>query len=158
MGSSLNQNALINGNMDIWQRGTSILSPTNKLNAYAADRWFVVRSAYTAGLVASQQDGSGVPGSRFAQRVQRPAGNAALAPIYLIQTIETPNTVLMQRKWTLSFWARKGADYSATSSALVYGVNERTAVDESAEANTGITEPATANLTTSSEDCTRDDE
>jgi hypothetical protein len=150
LGSSLNQNALINGNMDIWQRGTSIFSPTNKLNAYAADRWFVVRTSYTPGLAASQQDGTGVTGSRFALRIQRPAGNAALPAIYLIQTIETPNVILMRgRKWTLSFWARKGADYSPTSSVLDFGVGERTGIDESAEAYTGIDEPATVNLTTS---------
>ncbi len=148
-GADLFRNALINGNMDIWQRTTNLVNPSSKLTAYAADRWHLSRTAYETGLAASRQDGTGVAGSRYALRVQRTAGNTSTSRMLLIQVVETPNTVLMRgRKWTLSFWARKGANFTAATGQLEFGMTERTAVDESAETYGGIEQWSAASLTT----------
>ena len=141
--------ALINGNMDVWQRGTTVV-PLAKATAFAADRWYVARTIYAVGLTISRQDGTGVAGSRYALRIQRDSGNSGTEWIKAIQAIETSNTVSMRgNKWTLSFYARAGADYSPTSNNLEVGFASRTAVDEDPAVYGTIDDGTTIQLTTS---------
>lgn len=49
--SSLFQQAIINGNFDVWQRGTSLTNPAS--GAFLADRWAYVVSADSGTLVIS---------------------------------------------------------------------------------------------------------
>jgi len=100
------RNVIINGNFDIWQRGTSFTG-----NEYGADRWFhgrvgtthtVTRQAFTLGQTA-------VPGepTYFCRTVVSSvagAGNYAA----LVQTIEDVRTFAGQQV-TLSFWAKADA-------------------------------------------------
>ena len=135
--------------MDVWQRGTTAV-PLAKATSFAADRWYCARTLYAAGLTVSRQDGTGVAGSRYALRLQRDSADSNTDWIKAVQAIETSNTVNMRgNKWTLSFWARAGADYSASSNNLEVGFASRTAVDEDPAVYGTIDDGTTIQLTTS---------
>jgi len=115
--TSLAKQALINGNFDVWQRGTSFAGAGAGI--YTADRWFSQRSAGVAGMTVSQQSGTGVQGSYYSIRTQRDSGNSATNTCTLSQALPTIDSVKFRgKKITLSFWAKCGADFSATSSIL----------------------------------------
>jgi hypothetical protein len=111
------KNAIINGGMDIWQRGTSI---TMSSTAYTADRWNGYRSV--AGGTVSRQttsDTTNLPFVQYCTRVQRDTSNTSIVKLYYGTTIETTNSIPYAGKTvTLSFYARAGANFSAASSAL----------------------------------------
>jgi hypothetical protein len=126
-----NRNVVINGNMAIWQRGTS----STGLSPYysAADRWQGFRSAGVAGSSYYQITVGGVVApANFAIRPQRDSGNTATNSIILAQSFETINIIPLRGKTlTLSFYARCGANYSATSSVLYGTVAQGTGTDGS---------------------------
>lgn len=113
------KNAVINGGMDIWQRGTS---STNMVSGYyTADRWKTVRSSNTAGYTVSQQ-ATFQQGTAYAIRLQRTAANTSTDSMFLAYAVETKDWVIYQGKTlTFSFYAKGGANYSPTSGYL--GVN-----------------------------------
>jgi hypothetical protein len=80
-------NNLLNGNLDIWQAGTSFSNSTNGANAYTADGWQVYRSTFSNNYTASQQ--TGPTGSSFCLRVQRTAADVQNTAIIVSQSFET---------------------------------------------------------------------
>ena len=118
------KNFIINGGMDIWQRGTSFtsLSSAGSLT-YGADRWGAFRGAGATGINVSQVTSPGITGFQYAQRVQRASGNTATNPLYITQTIETRNSIpLAGQSVSVSFWARAGSNFSSASNNLTcYG-------------------------------------
>jgi hypothetical protein len=114
------KNAMINGGFDIWQRGTSLAVTGGATTAYLADRWLNYRSV--AGLTVSRQvtgDTTNLPFIQYCQRLQRNAGNTATDQLYTFQSVESANAInFAGRAVTFSFYARAGANYSATSSLL----------------------------------------
>jgi len=140
------KNIAINGGMDIWQRGTSgLTTATGTSNGFTADRWQLYRGAFTAGATASRQatgDTTNLPFIQYCVRVQRNSGNTATQGLSLAQNIENFNsTAFAGRTITISFYARAGANYSATSNALAAMVVSGTGTDEN-QAN-GFTGQAT---------------
>jgi hypothetical protein len=114
------QNFCINGSMDFWQRGTSVSGAG--IN-YGADRWQVYRSAAVTGGTFSRQDGTGA-GFTYAYRMQRDSGSTLVNSLFLTTNFETSISRNLQGQFlTLSFWARKGANYSPTvgSAARILG-------------------------------------
>jgi hypothetical protein len=114
------RNGLINGGMDIWQRGTTSASITTSL-VYTSDRWVGLSGASTATVVSRQttSDTTNLPNVQYCARVQRTAGQTGTSVIQLAQSMESVNSVPFAGKAvTLSFYARAGANYSAASSAL----------------------------------------
>ena len=113
-------NPVINGGMDIWQRGTSI-SVSASSTPYTADRWQISTGANQASTVSRQATGdtTNLPNVQYAARVQRNSGQTGTGSIAFVQSFETTNSIpLAGKAVTVSFYARKGADYSASSSAL----------------------------------------
>ena len=109
------RNAVINGNMSIWQRGTSFTWSSGQ--PYTADRWGITPTT-SAAFSASRQS-TGLDSFQYCLRLQRTAANTSTASLYVSQPIETVNSIQFQGKQvTLSFYARAGANYSATSSLL----------------------------------------
>jgi hypothetical protein len=107
-------NSLINGGMDIWQRGTSF-SSGGGLSVYAADRWHFYRGANASGATFSRQ-ASALTGFQYAARLQRNSGNTSNESIGLRYTLESADSYRLAGKTvTLSFYLRKGADYSGTT-------------------------------------------
>lgn len=144
------KNAIINGGMDIWQRGTSF-TPAGTTISYVADRWAVDPGSSPAWTVS--QVASGLAGFQHAMRCQRTNGSTSTAYIYMAQSIETLNSLPFAGKTvTLSFYARAGANFSPASSQLPVLVYGGTGTDENVIAGyTGGAQllNSTATLTTS---------
>jgi len=128
--------------MRIWQRGASF-TPTSLATIYTTDRWACYRPAFAAGLLASRQSASGLAGLPYALRVERSSGNAGTTAMQANQSVESITCYEMQGKTvTLSFYARCGSAFSATSSVLTSSIVTGTGTDESL-ANTGYAGQAT---------------
>ena len=97
------KNFVINGNFDIWQRGTSFAAAT--VSAYTADRWQITSGTQTATI--SQQTTGAPNGSRY---VLRNAYTSAGSYGNFYQGIETNNALQLSGKTvTLSIKIRKNA-------------------------------------------------
>jgi hypothetical protein len=116
-------NPVLNSAFQVWQRGTTFT--VGAARPYTADRFQNQRGGLATGLTVSRQitnDTTNLPNVQYCARVQRDSGNASTAINYLWQNIESVNSIPFAGKTiTWSFYARKGADYSAASDAL--GVN-----------------------------------
>ena len=107
------KNIVINGGMDYWQRGTSF---TALGNVYTADRWNVYNTG-TGGAYTASRVSSWLNGFDYAFRLQRNSGATSTGGTYLSMAFEGSEFVRFTGgKVTFSFYARKGADYSPTSS------------------------------------------
>ena len=108
-------NYVINGGMDIWQRGTSFSNPSD--TAYNADRWRVVHDGTGATRTVSQQAFTAgtapVAGYEGAYFLRYSVSNAGSGNTYqdLNHTIEDVRTLAGQTV-TLSFWAKADATRS----------------------------------------------
>lgn len=151
------RNFVINGGMDIWQRGTSFAiaaSTAASASTYTADRWQTKTQANQAIVVSRQATGdtTNLPNIQYAMRVQRNSGQTGTGDLDMIQNLETVNSIPFAGKIvTFSFYARKGADYSATSSALAARIFTGTGTDQniySGYTGTVTTTVGTATLTT----------
>jgi hypothetical protein len=115
--SAYNGNAVINGGMDIWQRGTSA---AGSYPTYLADRWMNYRAV--AGSTYSRQntsDTTNLPFIQYCQRVLRDTGNTATNPLYISQSLENEQSrTFIGQAVTLSWYARAGANFSAASSNI----------------------------------------
>ena len=125
------KNKTSNAAMQIWQRGTSFAVTTP---VYAADRWQVARAANVAGSTVSRQltsDTTNLPNIQYCMRISRDSGNTSTNTLYLAQAMETVNSIpLAGRTVTVSFYARKGANYSATSSVINVKLQSGTGTDQ----------------------------
>ena len=114
-----NGNAVINGGMDIWQRGTSA---AGSYPTYLADRWMNYRAV--AGSTYSRQntnDTTNLPFIQYCQRVSRDSGNTSTSPLYISQSLENDQSrMFVGQTVTLSWYARAGANFSAASSNMSY--------------------------------------
>jgi hypothetical protein len=123
-------NPVINGGMDIWQRGTSFTYGGGI--PYNADRWFTYRDS--TGFTISRQttsDTTNLPNIQYANRVQRTAGDTSTNTIYLAQSFESVTTQpFIGKTVTMSFYARRGANYSSASNILIAGIDTGTGTDQ----------------------------
>jgi hypothetical protein len=113
----------INGNFDLWQRGTSF---TNVANVYTADRWFL---AGGGAMDCTRQTGTSSDLHTYYSRVQRPSGQTH-TNTNLGYAFELVDIVPLRGKTiTASCKLRKGANYSATSDliSVVFGANNDSA-------------------------------
>jgi hypothetical protein len=123
------KNGVLNSDFSVWQRGTSVAFGSY---TYTADRW----QAYNLPSVgtASRQvtgDTTNLPNIQYCARIQRTAANSSTNAIQFSQSFETINSIKYAGKTvTLSFYARKGANYSPTSDILNYTLYSGTGTDE----------------------------
>ena len=124
-----NRNAIINGAMNVWQRGTSVANSGGK--SYSPDRWWCSRGGAVGGMTVSRQT-STQTGFSYSARVQRDSGNTSTQGIYLYQDFETINSIRFAGgNVSLSFYAKLGANYSSASSILNYTITYGTGTDQS---------------------------
>ena len=128
-------NAIINGDFSIWQRSTSAAITAGSY--VAADRFYTYRGA--SGSTFSRQT-SGLTGFQYSGRIARDSGNTSTSNISVGQSIETANSLrLAGQTVTLSFYAKAGANFSATSSILRARVLSSTTQDQNIVLNGGTT-------------------
>jgi hypothetical protein len=128
----LNLNPILNSGFDIWQRGTA--STAIGSGTFLADRWQAARAGFAAGASQSRQvtgDTTNLPNIQYCLRVQRDSGTTGTGYITTGQNIETINSIPYAGKTvTLSFYARAGANFSATSSILGAELASGTGTDQ----------------------------
>ena len=140
-GLSYADNGVLNSAMQIWQRGTSITGTT--AGTYSADRWFTYRGASTAGYTTTRQatnDTTNLPNIQYCARLQRDSGNTSTQFLALAQSFETINSIpFVGKTVTLSFYARRGANFSPTSNLFDAFIFYGTGTDQSvASGYTGV--------------------
>jgi hypothetical protein len=145
--SAFNGNAVINGGMDIWQRGTSA---AGSYPTYLADRWMNYRAV--AGSTYSRQntsDTTNLPSIQYCQRVSRDSGNTATNLLYISQSLENEQSRMFAGQTvTLSWYARAGANFSAASSNMGYDLAYGTGTNQNLIAGfTGQTNVASGTKT-----------
>jgi hypothetical protein len=146
-------NPILNSNFSVWQRGTSVaVSSANYI--FTADRW-QFNSSSNNGTVSRQttNDTTNLPFIQYCARVQRDSGQTAGGTLWFYQPFETINSVAYAGKTvTMSFYARKGANFSAASDVLNFRLYSGTGTDQNFRSGTytGSATPidATATLTT----------
>ena len=129
------KNAAINGGMDIWQRGTSIALAASTGATYLADRWCTSTGANQATTVSRQVTGdtTNLPNIQYCLRYQRNSGQTGTGTLSFIQNIETINTIpFVGKQVTVSFYARVGANFSATTNQLSFALITGTGTDQNA--------------------------
>ena len=113
------KNLTLNSSLNVWQRGTSF---TAGADIYTADRWTAGRAASASGLTLTRQvtgDTTNLPNIQYCARVQRDSGNTGTGILKFYQSFETLNSIpYVGETVTFSFYARAGANFSATSSNL----------------------------------------
>jgi len=124
------KNLIINGNMNVWQRATSFALTNGK--AYTADRIAMnpqsVASTHSRQAVTSPL--AGMP--QYCLRVQRNVNVTATGLIYISYDGESSMAYPCRgKKLTLSFYARKGANYSATNDYFTLGIVGGKGTDQS---------------------------
>ena len=126
-------NPVINSCFDIWQRGTSFTTTAIDYD-WTADRWFSYTYGVASGRTVSRQatgDTTNLPNIQYCARVQRNNGDTNTSSWQFFSPAETANSVPFAGKQvTLSFYARKGANYSATSSLLRVLLSSGTGTDQ----------------------------
>jgi hypothetical protein len=103
-------NAIINGGMDIWQRGTTFTNPAN--NAFTADRWFYSRggsdptsaSVTRQSFTANELNVIGFGDAQFYRRttVTTPGSVTRVSSAQRIEDVRS----FAGQTVTLSFWAK----------------------------------------------------
>ena len=146
-------NPVINSSFQIAQRGTSFSVAASTI-AYTMDRWQISTTAGNASTVTRQATGdtTNLPNIQYAARIQRNSGQTGTNPIYYAQSFETINSIpFVGKPITFSFYARAGANYSATSGSLNGSVYTGTGTDQNitgAYTGAGIALSVNAALTT----------
>jgi hypothetical protein len=115
------RNGLLNSSFNVWQRGTSFAGSNSSGTSYWADRWSMFFGT-TTGFTLSRQsvnDSTNLPNIQYCARIARGSGTSGSTGGTIGQSIEILNSVPYAGKLvTLSFYARKGADYSGGGSTI----------------------------------------
>ena len=153
-------NILLNGTMEVDQRneGASVaLAAMSGTSNYGVDRWAAWLSSITNTASTQRRVASSLAQFPYCLRVGRNSGQTGTGKINLAQVLKSSNSAQCQGKTVqISFWARKGADYSSASNALNFTLATGTGTDQTlasfaAGTWTGYSasSPVAATLTTS---------
>lgn len=145
-GVTAGKNAYINGAMDFWQRGTSFTTTSG----YTADRFFTYKAAGSHTITRQVTgDTTNLPFIQYCARVQRNSGQTNTDRTQFYQPFDTLTTIPFAGKTvTLSFYARRGANYSPTGNQLEYYLGTGTGTDQQPiNGYTGGAQVAAGNIT-----------
>ena len=111
------RNRIINGAMQVWQRGYIFSSQGNGQNDYTADRWAI---GHNNSHMATVTQATG-PSNDFlyCARIQRDSGNSQTDQMRFHTALETKDVRSLRNKiLTISYYARKGVNYSEANSKI----------------------------------------
>ena len=142
------KNLIINGAMQIWQRGTSFTSNSSVTN-YTADRWVGQSNATTTFSRQATGDTTNLPFIQYCLRIQRNSGATGTDWINVAYSAESTDSIpFAGRTVTVSFYARKGANFNDGTAALYFSLLSGTGTDQnSLSGYTGNATVATINPT-----------
>ena len=124
----VNFNPVLNSAFQVWQRGTANVTTAS---AYTADRWQKGGGTHYGVSRQVTGDTTNLPFIQYCARVQRTAGSAVTGAPEFTQSFETINSIPFAGKTvTFSFYARAGANFSATSNALSGSLWSGTGTDQ----------------------------
>jgi len=124
------KNRVINGNFGIWQRGTSG-AMTTSATYVAADRWGVDQ-ATSAAATFSQSTSVPTAVAQYSGKVQRNNASTGTNNIVIAQAFETANSYdLAGQSAVFSFYAKAGANFSASSNTLNFNIFYGQGTDQS---------------------------
>jgi hypothetical protein len=128
------KNRIINGAMGTWQRATTY-SGTPSAGAYtSSDRWFF----YSASPITASRSTDVASGFQYSLKLQRPNAATTTNNLYTLQVIESNNMIdLQSQSVTISFWAKAGANFSASGNSLNFAVNTGTVADQGSSSAIG---------------------
>lgn len=126
---ALAKNYIINGAFDNAQRGTyGDTTIADTVQYKAIDRFWIVRQTQANDLRQLQQAGTN---SRYAMMIRRTPATTGTGRMMTGYTLESNDAIKLSGKQvTLSFWAKKGANYSEANSQLTVHYVTGTGVDE----------------------------
>ena len=130
---TVQSNPVLNSAFQVWQRGTSVAVPASSTAAYAADRWSINTNANQAFTFSRQttNDTTNLPFIQYCGRIQRNSGQTGTSTMAVATSFETINSIpFVGKTVTMSFYARAGANYSATSNALAVYLQTGTGTDQ----------------------------
>ena len=129
--ASSNGNSVINGGFDIWQRGTSFTA-SGTAYLYGADRWNIFSSG--SGRTYSRQltgDTTNLPDIQYCIRAAKNSGDTNNSVVRFWTDLESVNSIPLAGKTvTFSFYARRGAGYSASGNGLAIQLISGTGTDQ----------------------------
>jgi hypothetical protein len=148
------RNVVINGAMNVWQRGTTSGTLGVGGGSYVGpDRWWFYNNGFTT-TMSQQLCGATLPQFKNCLRIQRTSGQTSIVSSVFFSPQETINSVRFAGKnATLSFYARASSGISSTT-ALSLSVFTGTGTDQNnlgGGAYTGLANPISSGpvLTTS---------
>jgi hypothetical protein len=100
-------NKIINGDFDVWQRGASFTNAATSAAAYGPDCWQIYRISFATGYTATR-NGTVPPGSRFALKVQRNAGDVNTQVINVSTSFESSDVIRWVGKTVTLSWSAFG--------------------------------------------------
>jgi len=138
------KNRIINGAMGIWQRGTTY-ALTTTIAYGSVDRFAGLQATVANGVLS--QVASGLTGFTYALKLGRNNAATGTGILEIAQAIESSNSMDLQGNTaTISFWAKAGTNFSATSSLITVQLASGTGTDQSVASQvggswTGVTYP-----------------
>ena len=122
-------NPVIGGGFDIWQRGTTFTGSNNGF--YTADRFFASSGGSFSVSRQATGDTTNLPNIQYCARFGRASGVTTTNPMGFATSIETINSIPYAGKTiTISFYARKGANFSGASSQIDWGTATGSGTDQ----------------------------
>ena len=154
------RNFIKNGDFKIWQRGTASTALTTSASYSTADRWGYYQSSAAASAAAQSTSVPTGLGFLYSLKIGRNNASANTNIILVGQALETADSLpLAGKPFTVSFYAKAGANYSPTNNGLSVAVPTGTGTDQSLQnglnggwtgyVNTALTGTNPVQLTTS---------
>lgn len=125
------RNKIINGAMQIAQRGSGV-AVTGTTSYYSLDRFFAVVNGGTTGAGSKMYQSTTVPSNfQYSLKFGRESGGTSTNNPTIGQVIESVNCYDLQGQTvTFSFYAKAGANYSASSNTFTVNLVTGTGTDQ----------------------------
>jgi hypothetical protein len=128
-GVTAGKNPVLNSAFNVWQRGTANVTTGS---AYTADRWQKGSATHYGVSRQVTGDTTNLPNIQYCARVQRTSGSATTNASEFAQSFETINSIpFVGKTVTVSWYARKGADFSSATSTMTMSLLYGTGTDQS---------------------------